>query len=203
MATGIVKTITSPTQGTVEVDETGEILNFEDENFSTTGLREGSACTFDLRTVQGRDGSIITLASNLQAVTVVESPITGAYTGDITANVGQTYLIKSASGVVTGNININGGKVIVADSAQITGDVTVNNDGTFVARKNGVIKGSILVNSGGNLKVVNGGLVKGNINVTAGGRLIVGNDNGGGTINGSVSIQKIRKIEITNNSKIN
>jgi hypothetical protein len=209
MATGIVKTITptgdpniQPTTGTVEADETGEIISFEDPNFPATGLIEGDVCTFDVNMVPARDGTLTPIAINLAKVTVVESPITGPFTGDITANAGQTFLIKSAAGVVTGNININGGKVIVADSAQINGNVSVN-DGVFVARKSGGVKGSILINGGGSLKVVNGGVIKGNINITAGARLIIGNDNGGGTINGSLSIQKIRKIDITSTSKIN
>ncbi len=66
-----------------------------------------------------------------------------------------------------------------------------------------VVNGPITVNTGETLKIKNGGNVKGNINVGQANRLIIGDDTGGGIVKGSITVNKIRKVSITNTSTIN
>jgi hypothetical protein len=205
MATGIVYSINQdssglpPTTGQVQQDETGEIFTFSDRNFSNLGLKVNDPCTFDLfLSISGTY-----TAENLQPF--VASPpqnITGPYTGDITANVGDVYTISSAAAVVTGNITINGGKVIVDQNAQVNGTVNVSADGIIIARGGGQVKGGVTMSTGGSLKVVNKGKITGNITMSQAGRMIVGNANGPGFITGTVDIQKIRRFDITAGSSI-
>lgn len=213
MATGILYSVNSPTgadgskpsTGQVQVDETGEILAFDDPNFSTSGIQNvGDKCTFDIIPPDGRVHTVA-YATNLKALVATAPPttITGPQTGDITANVGDIITITGAAAIVTGNIIVNGGKVIIEQDAQVVGTAHSIVDGVIVARKGGQVKGGINVDGGGNLKVVNKGKIVGGINVQSGGRMIVGNDNGPGFINGAIDILKIRKLDITPDSKIN
>jgi hypothetical protein len=210
MATGIVLSIDpSGTTGQVQVDETGETIAFNDANFPNTGLTAtapNNSCTFDIDLVpQTNRGSVAQYyATNMQVAPPPRNQsITSAVTQDITALVGDIITISTAAAVVTGNITINGGKVIVDQDAQITGNVTVNSDGIFVARNKGKIMGSIGINSGGSLKVVNKGKIVGNIGISQGGRMIIGNQNGGGIVTGAISIASIRSVSITADSTIN
>jgi len=204
MATGIVYSITPgnpPTSGQVQQDETGDVFTFSDQSFPSTNLKVNDTCTF----VLGPDPQdpTSTVASNLQPL--VPAPpqnITGPYTGNITANVGDVYTISTAKGVVTGDITINGGKVVVDQNALINGAVNVSGDGIIVAKGGGQVKGGVTMSTGGSLKVVNKGKINGNITMSQAGRMIVGNDNGPGFINGAVDIQKIRGFDITAGSVI-
>ncbi|HXD92308.1 MAG TPA: hypothetical protein VNX01_03805 [Bacteroidia bacterium] len=207
MATGIVYSIdpapvgANPTSGQVQQDETGDIFQFTDPNFPNTGLALNAQCTFDI--VTSPKDPTLSYATNLQPL-VLSPPqsITGPYTGNITANVGDVYTISTAAAVVTGNVTINGGKVIVDQNAQINGSINVSGDGIMVARGGGQVKGGVVMSSGGSLKVVNKGKVTGNISVSQAGRMIVGNANGPGFITGTVDIQKIRAFDITAGSSI-
>jgi hypothetical protein len=207
MATGIVFVVgqnadgTPATFGKVQQDETGDIFGFQDPNFPNTGLVAGNACTFDLITDPNDPTS--TIATNLQPLVLAPPQnITGPYTGNITANVGDVYTISTAAAVVTGNVTINGGKVIVDQNAQINGAVNVSADGIIVARGGGQVKGGVTMSTGGSLKVVNKGKITGNITMSQAGRMIVGNANGPGFITGTVDIQKIRAFDITAGSSI-
>lgn len=209
MATGIVYSLipppsgTQPVSGSVQQDETGDIYSFQDTNFPNTGLNVGDACTFDI--VQSPKDPTSFFATNLQRlVATPPKNITGPFTGDITSNVGDVYTISGSTAVVTGNIIINGGKVIVEQDAQVhaTSAHSITNDGVFVARKGGTVNGTIGINSGGNLKVVNKGNVVGNINVNQAGRIMVGNQNGPGYVTGTLDIQGLRDLRVTPDSKI-
>jgi hypothetical protein len=207
MATGTVFVVgqnadgSPSTFGKVKQDETEDIFGFQDKNFPNTNLVAGNPCTFDL--ITDPNDSTSTIATNLQPLVVIPPKnITGPYTGNITANVGDVYTISTANGVVTGDITINGGKVIVEQNALINGAVNVNADGIIVARGGGQIKGGVIMSTGGNLKVVNKGQIKGNITMSQAGRMIVGNANGPGFITGTVDIQKIRRFDITAGSSI-
>jgi hypothetical protein len=207
MATGIVFVVgqnpdgTPATFGKVQQDETGDIFLFQDPNFLNTGLVAGNACTFDLITDPNDPTS--TIATNLQPLVLAPPQnITGPYTGNITANVGDVYTISSAAAVVTGNITINGGKVIVDQNAQVNGAVNVSADGIIVARGGGQVKGGVTMSTGGSLKVVNKGKITGSVTMSQAGRMIVGNANGPGFITGTVDIQKIRRFDITAGSSI-
>jgi hypothetical protein len=204
MATGNVTLVNrNGISGTVTVDETNEVLNFSDSNFPSTGLNDttNTACTFDIVDDVNNPGQSI--ANNLkQLVAAAPQNITGPYTGNITANVGDVYTISTAKGVVNGNITINGGKVIVEQNAVINGSVNVSGDGIIVAKGGGQIRGNIGINTGGSLKVVNNGTIKGNIGINQAGRMIVGNANGPGFITGTVDIQKIRKFDVSAGSTI-
>jgi hypothetical protein len=207
MATGVIIRIgvnpdgTEGTFGKLQQDETLDVFPFQDPNFLNTGLIIGSPCTFDLITDPNDPTAYI--AVNLQPL-VLAAPqnITGPYTGNITANVGDVYTISSAAAIVTGNVTINGGKVIVEQNAQLNGAVNVSGDGIIVARGGGQVKGGVTMSSGGSLKVVNKGKITGSITMSQAGRMIVGNDNGPGFIAGTVDIVKIRRFDITAGSSI-
>ena len=206
MATGIVYSISpapvgvNPASGQVQQDETGEIFNFSDPNFPNTGLAVNSPCTFDIVL---NIKSHLSEATNLQPLVLAPPQnITGPYTGDITANVGDIYTISSAAAIVTGNVTINGGKVIVEQNAQVNGAVNVSSDGIIVARGGGQVKGGVTMSTGGSLKVVNKGKINGSVTMSQAGRMIVGNDNGPGFIAGTVDIQSIRRFDITAGSSI-
>ncbi|HXU27052.1 MAG TPA: polymer-forming cytoskeletal protein [Bacteroidia bacterium] len=207
MATGIVYSITPdpsgapPTAGQVQQDETGDIFDFSDQSFSGTNLQPNDHCTFVLGPNPHNPAGM--LATNLQPlVPLPPQNITGPYTGNITANVGDVYTISSAAAVVTGNVTINGGKVIVEQNGQINGAVDVSGDGIIVARGGGQVKGGVTMSTGGSLKVVNKGKINGNITMSQAGRMIVGNANGPGFINGTIDIQKIRSFDVTAGSII-
>jgi hypothetical protein len=207
MATGTVLVVGQNADGSpapfgkVKQDETGDVFAFQDPNFLNTGLVVGSPCTFDLIPDPNNPG--LSIAQNLQLLVLAPPQnITGPYTGNITANVGDVYTISSAAAIVTGNVTINGGKVIVDQNAQINGVVNVSADGIIVARGGGQVKGGVTMSTGGSLKVVNKGKITGNITMSQAGRMIVGNENGPGFINGTVDIQRIRAFDITAGSSI-
>lgn len=199
MALGKVESIdpANNTLGTIIEDETGMSYAFSDANFPNTGLVVGSPCTYDIDY-----GSRIPVATNLQAYTPTTKDITTQVQGPITVNVGETLNIKKG-GMVTGNVTVNNGNLFVEDTGAVNGEVTVNNQGSFVVRKGGMVNGNIMVNQGSACKVINKGNIKGNVMINSANRLIVGNDNGGGTINGSITVDKIRKVTITATSTIN
>ena len=130
--------------------------------------------------------------------------ISSSSSNPITANVGDIYTITGASTVVSGAITINGGKVIVDQNAQISPPTPVNvtADGIIVARGGGQVTGGVVINTGGSMKVVKNGQVTGTVGINQGGRMLVGNGDGPGTINGSISITGIRDITVNPNSTI-
>ncbi len=199
MALGKVDSInpSNPASGTVKEDETEQIYPYEDKNFPSTGLKVGDPCTYDIDYSVERP-----IATNLQAYVPTTRDITTPVEGPITVNVGETLNIKKG-GMVKGNVNVMNANLIVEDTGSIEGNVEVNSQGSFIVRKGGMVKGNINVLQGSACKVVNKGNIKGNINVVSANRLIVGNDNGGGTITGSITVDKIRKVSITATSVIN
>ena len=205
MATGIVLSIDAAGDtGSVQVDETNEILPFRDSAFPSSGLAVNSPCTFTVETDPANPK--LFYATNLKGLAVPVPPpttITGPFTGDVTVNAGEVATITGAAAIVNGNLILNGGKIIVEQNAQVTGTLHTITDGILVVRKGGQIKGSVGIESGGSLKVVNKGQVKGNIAINQAGRVIIGNENGPGFINGTIDIFRIRKFSVTIDSKIN
>ena len=212
MATGIVLSVDpSGTTGQVQVDETGETFTFDDPNFPNTGLTTqapNNSCTFDIvsHIIIGPTGRpvIVYSATNLQVAPATRTQtINTAYSGDITALVGDVITITSAAAVLTGNVTVNGGKVVIDSSAQVVGSININSDGIVAVKNKGTVRGNIVINSGGNLKVVNKGKLMGSIVIQQAGRMIVGNDNGSGSIMGAIDITQIRHLTITADSTIN
>ncbi|MDP3567645.1 hypothetical protein [Sediminibacterium sp.] len=199
MALGKVETIDAadPSNGTIIEDESGMSYAYNDPNFASTGLVVGSPCTYDIDY-----SSRIPVATNLQPYTPTTNDITTVVSGPITVNPGESLNVKKG-GVVNGVITVNNGNLFVEDTGSVIGNVTINNQGSMVVKKGGVVNGVVTVNSGSALKVVNKGTVKGNIVVASANRFIVGNNNGGGIINGEITIDKIRKVTITGTSTIN
>ncbi len=199
MALGKVESIdpVSPVKGTIKEDESEQVYPFEDKNFPGTGLKVGDPCTYDIDYSSDRP-----LATNLMAYTPTEKEITTVVQGPLTVNVGETLKIKKG-GMVNGNIVVTNANLIVEDTGGVTGQITVDAQGSFIIRRGGMVNGNIVVNKGSACKVVNKGNVKGNIVVSSANRLIVGNDNGGGTITGAITVDKIRKVTITATSVIN
>ncbi len=199
MALGKVESAdpTDPTMGTVREDESDQVYPFIDPNFPTSGLKVGNPCTYDIDYSSERP-----IATNLRAYTPTSRDITTTVQGPISVGVGETLNIKKG-GMVNGAINISNGNLFVEDTGGVKGDVTIENQGSFIVRKGGMVNGAINVSSGSAFKVVNKGVVKGAINIVSANRLIVGNDNGGGTITGAITVDKIRKVTITATSVIN
>ncbi|MDO9000623.1 MAG: hypothetical protein Q7W45_12720 [Bacteroidota bacterium] len=199
MALGKVETIDAvdPSNGTIIEDESGMSYAYNDPNFKLTGLVVGSPCTYDI------DYSAkIPVATNLKPYTPTTTDITTVVSGPITVNPGETLTVNKG-GVVNGVINVNNGNLLIVDTGLVNGDVTINNQGSMVVKKGGIVNGTVIVNSGSALKVVNKGTVKGNVIVASANRFIIGNANGGGIINGEITIDKIRKVTITATSTIN
>lgn len=199
MALGKVESIDPRinTIGTIKEDETEQIYSFNDPNFPSTGLQVGDPCTYDIDYSSERP-----IATNLNAYTPTTRDITTVVTGPVTVNVGETLNIKRG-GMVNGNIVVNNANLVIEDTGGVTGEITVDAQGSFIVRKGGMVNGNIVVNKGSACKVVNKGNVRGNIVVNSANRLIVGNANGGGTITGAITVDKIRKVTITATSVIN
>jgi hypothetical protein len=211
MATGkilgiLVNADGSPsTEGKLIQDGTEMVFHFVDLNFPNTGLKVNDPCMFELVPDPSDPSGTSSIATNLKVyIPVAPKNITGPFTGDITANVGDVYTISGASAIVTGNILINGGTVFVEQSAQVIGNGhQIGNQGTFVARKGGNINGNIGMSTGGNLKVVNKGNLNGNIAVNQAGRIIIGNNNGPGFVTGTLDVTGgLTAMHITPDSKL-
>lgn len=200
MALGTVNSIddpSNPVSGTIKESETDQIYPFRDDNFPKTGLGVGADVTYDIDYTQKEP-----VATNLQAYVPTTTEITSSVKGPLTVKTGETLKVKTG-GVVAGGITVNNGNLVVEDSGVVMGDITIDQQGSMVVRKGGNVTGTVTVNNGSALKVVNKGVVKGNVTVMQANRVIVGNDNGGGTISGSMTVDKIRKVTITSTSKIN
>jgi hypothetical protein len=199
MALGKVESIdpNDSTLGTVLEDETGLSYGYNDPNFKNTGLQVGSPCTYDIDYTQPKP-----TATNLQAYTPISRDITTTVPGPITVNTGETLNVKKG-GMVNGNITVGNGNLNIEDTGAVVGNIDINSQGSMTVRKGGMVNGNITVSSGSACKVVNKGVIKGNIIVTVANRLIIGNANGGGIINGEITIDKIRKVTITATSTIN
>ena len=212
MGTGIVLNIDpSGTTGQVQLDETGEVMLFNDPNFPNTGLTASAptnSCTFTINQappIQGQPPQY--LATTLAvAPPIRQQTISASSTADVSAIVGDVITILGKGTVVSGNITINGGKIIVDQNAQVSpsgGVITVGGDGIIVAKGGGQVRGgNININTGGSMKVVKGGNVTGGISINQGGRLIVGNADGTGSIDGTITIRSIRGFDITAGSVI-
>ncbi len=192
LATGTVYSITpvpagqQATTGQVQQDETGDIFNFSDPGFPTSGLTLNSSCSFTL-TPSPKDDTVF-IASGLGPAPVPRlQDITASVTQDITAQLGDVITIKN-SAVLTGTVTINGGKVVVDQNATISGAINVNSNGIVVAKGGGTISGGIAISTGGNMKVVNQGNVTGSIVANGAGVIIVGNKNGPGFITGNIDV---------------
>jgi len=191
--------------GTINVDdETDDVLNVTDPTFTSPTYTVGEWVSFTINT---DDNGVSTISGvSALATTGPIPPITGNYTADIVALPGQVYTITGAGTIASGNLTINGGKVIVEKNAQVTpptGSTIAVNGGIMVARGGGKITGNAIgINAGGSMKAVNGGSVTGNsIGVNNGGRMIAGNKNGAGTIAttpGTLTIQGIRALRVAN-----
>ncbi len=199
MALGKVEYIdpTNPTVGRVVEDESEQIYPYNDPDFANKGLAVGDPCTYEID-YTFKDP----VATNLKPYAPKEIIINTVYNGNLTVNPGETVKVKQGGGV-RGSIAINSGFLFVENGGEVIGNTTINEQGSAKVRQGGVVRGSIAINSGCSLKIVNNGLVEGNITEIKANRLTVGNNNGGGNIKGSISIDKIRHVSITAESKIN
>ncbi|MCD6065177.1 MAG: hypothetical protein K0S33_3 [Bacteroidetes bacterium] len=200
MALGKVESIdpTNAQFGTVRETETDEVYNYDDPTFKEKGLAVGSAVTFKIDYQQKEP-----VATDLQPYTATERLINTPVDGPIESVAGETIRV-GRGGMVRGNVSIlNNGVLFVEDSGSVEGEISVGTGSNAIIRKGGIVKGNISVSNGSVLKVVNKGTVKGNISYSSGNRLIIGNDNGGGTVTGSVTTDRIRKLTITASSIIN
>jgi len=198
MALGKVTTINPDNiTGTITEDESGQTYGFNDPNFPNTGLVVGSPCTYDIDYTQRTP-----IATNLASYTATERDITTPVNGPITVNPGETLRVKNG-GVVTGTVVVNNGNLFIQGTGQVNGDVTVDAEGSVIVRNGGVVTGTVVILSGSALKVKSGGMIRGNVDVTKANRVIFGDTDGGGNMNGSLTINKIRKVTITATSKFN
>jgi hypothetical protein len=90
MALGTVTKINTPPEtGAVTLIDSTDAFDYNDPNFSTSGLAIGSACTFDIDFTQQPP-----VATNLQAYTSTEKTITTVVDGDQTIATGETLNCK-------------------------------------------------------------------------------------------------------------
>lgn len=192
---------TSVFQGTINVDdESDDVLNVFDTNFTSANFTLGEWVQFTINTDDNSNSSI----SGVSALATGKPipPITSSTTADITANMGQVVRITGAGTIASGNITINGGKVVVDGGAQIGplpggAAVSINVSGGIIVAKGGgsIVNGGIVINQGGSMKAVNGGSISGGgMGINQAGRIIAGNATGPGTISavsGTLSIQGV------------
>jgi hypothetical protein len=199
MALGIVYSIdpTDNTKGEIKENETEQIYPFVDPNFPTSGLGLNSNCTYDID-YSARTPTATNLAAYVPSEIIIDTPTAGP----LTVNPGETMRVKTG-GVVTGNVDIKNGNLFIEDTGVVNGDITVDQQGSFIARKGGKVTGNVNIMNGSAMKVVNKGRITGNVTITKANRFIIGNNVDGGTIIGSVTVDKIRKVTITPTSKIN
>jgi len=198
MALGTVTKINTPPEtGTVTVIDSTDTFDYNDPNFSSTGLVVGSTCIFDIDFTQSPP-----VATNLQAYTSTEKTITTPVDGDQTIASGETLIIKNG-GVVKGNITTNNGMLRVEDSGAVVGNITDTGGSDVTIRKGGNVTGNITMTNSSALKIVNKGKVNGNIQISHADRLTIGNTNGGGIITGTITTKRVRRMEITATSTIN
>jgi hypothetical protein len=105
-------------------------------------------------------------------------------------------MVKDSAMVGNGNLNME-------DTGALLGDVKVDIGGSFVVRRGGVVTGVITLSSESPCKIVNKKVVKGSVIILSANRLIIGNANGGGIVNGDITINELRKVTITTTSTIN
>lgn len=210
MANGTVTSFnnnsTDPTiiyYGTV-TDLMGDIYNVTDPGFNNSNFSIGGTATFSITTVVDAEGNFTAFGVKPGAPAPPPTTITGPYTGDITANIGDVYTVTGKEAVVTGNLIINGGTIIVEQQAQVNGTShQISQGGVMFTRKGGNTNGNISINTGGCMKVVNNGTVRGNIGINAAGKIMIGNQNGPGFITGTLDVQGgLRAMQVSPDSKI-
>lgn len=183
------------TSGTILIDETDppETIIYD---FEATVFNVNDPVSFDIDPATGK-------AINVKLVTAAPSSrdVTGP-SGGFTVQPNETVTVKNG-GVVTGDITVNAGKLIIGNGGQHTGVLTIINGGSAIIRGTGNRTGTVDGQDGTTLKVVNGGTSSGDVSITKASHLIIGNANGGGKVNGAITIQKIRKVIITATSKVN
>ncbi len=201
MALGTVTKIdpTNSQFGDVTEVETDDVYPYNDPLFKEKGIALGDTITFDI----SYDEKVPT-ATNLQKYVPSERLINGQVDGPITSVPGETIRV-GRGGQIKGNVIITqNSSLFVEDDGVIEGgNLTVGEGSNATFRKGGQIKGNITVSNGSLLRVVNKGVVKGNITYNNGNKLIIGNNNGGGMVTGSITTDKIRKLSITATSTIN
>ena len=185
--------------GTITESETGDVYNYHDPLFAQKGLALGDTVIFSI-SYEEKDP----VATDLEKYVSTERNINTEVMGPITSAEGETIRIGKGGIVRGGVVIINNSSLFVEDTGLIDGgDLTVEAGSNATFRKGGQIKGNININNGSLLRVINKGVVKGNIVFNSGNRLIIGNDNGGGTVTGSITTDKIKKLKITSTSVIN
>jgi hypothetical protein len=201
MPTGIIASVETkvdpPVSGTIKADETGDLIPFTDPNFAKLGLTVGDPVAY---TLDPNSKELIAINLAVVAPPLKEIEITGPSAG-FKINANETYILKGAAAVVTGDIDITSGKLIAGKDSSVKGNIT-GNDATIVARNKGSLNGNITITDGA-LKVVTGGCVTGNVVITNRARIIIGNDEGPGKITGTLSVQHATLLTITKDSKIN
>lgn len=199
MALGTVESVGSPdpSVGTVLELESGKSYPYNDKEFAAKGLQQNDPVTYDIDYTVDNP-----IATNLQKYVPSTKEITTPVDGPISVTNGETLKVKGG-GVIKGNVIVNSGNLFVEDNGSVEGEVSITSQGNMVVRKGGIIKGNINVNHGSALKVVNKGVIKGNINVINANRLFIGNENGGGILTGTITIDRVRKVAITATSTIN
>ncbi|MBL7896560.1 MAG: hypothetical protein JNK50_14790 [Bacteroidia bacterium] len=199
MALGTVATVDAadPSVGTVAELESGKTYPYNDKEFSSKGLKVGDSVTYDIDYTVDNP-----IATNLQKYVPTTTEITTPVDGPFNVSNGETLKVKGG-GVIKGNVVINSANLIVEDGGSVEGDVSVTNQGNVVARKGGIIKGSLNINHASTMKVVNKGVIKGNVVINNANRLIIGNENGGGILTGTITIERVRRVSITATSTIN
>jgi hypothetical protein len=199
MATGTITTVNpDKISGTITLDDDGGTYGFSDTNFPSTGLAPTNPATTAIDFEEPTP-----IGTGVEPV-IIEPPveITTTVTQDFTVGKGQSLVVRN-KGHVKGNVVIGSGSLTVQGGGLVEGNITVSDGGNVNLRNNGHVKGNVVIGSGNVMKIVGGGKLEGSLTITKSNKLIIGNDNGGGIITGTIDIKKIRRVEITSTSKFN
>lgn len=199
MATGIIDSVeTDPGSGLksgfIKGDETGDLFPFSAQTFDC-GVDD--PVTFDLQVL--KDGGSI--AENILCITEEVTnhplhPIKTAINQDIIVGSNEKLAVREG-GVVTGNVDVQGGNLRIAGGGVVTGNITVKNAGSLKV-VGGQVNGNATLDTTELMKINGGGVVTGNITVKQGHKLVIDN----GSINGGLDIQDAFKIVVKSDSKI-
>ena len=197
MATGIIESISAENaglkSGTIKLDESGDTVEFKDQNISC-GVDD--PVSFALQIVKGQPSIAVDVQCIVGEVDHVLTPLKTAHVGNVTIGENEKLVVKDG-GSIEGDITINGGKLKVAGGGDVKGEITIAKSGSLIVA-GGNTQGNINAQEAEMIKINGNGDVKGEITIMKGHKMVLDQ----GTITGGLNIEDAYKIVVKSNSKI-
>lgn len=206
---GTIISVTDVSSGTVRRDDFPGTPTIGYTNPSNLDLAEGNKVTMNV--INDGRSDVATILS--VAVTPAEPPDegtkkTGTVTG-FTVSAGQTVTVAGAT--VNGDINVDGGKLIIKTNSTIKGSVDARNGNAEVLFYNSTIEKSLLFRNSSQAVTINNGSVGGDVDIrnaakgtgnngTVGGDVDIRNITNGVTFNGFTLTGSGKQLDIRNNT---